>query len=166
MAAQLAAGDIESVRLRAHKIKGTGATLGAARLARAASVIDQHIKDQQVPGSAMMEEFKSALTEIKLGVQMLEHDDQPIANIATELSAAAIDEIRIAVEGVEKNLALNLALVKQHLARVAALSAGTALETFAQQLQKAFDEFRQADLRKLIINFRAQYSTINSDVQQ
>lgn len=159
MAAQLAVGDSESVRLRAHKIKGTGATLGTVRLAAAASAIDKHIKDNQVPGVALMEEFSAALAEVKFGVESLEKPDQPIAKVAVDLSTDTIEEIRAAIDGVEQNLAVNLALVKRHLAQVTTLSIGTSLESFAQQLQQAFDQFRQADLRQLIAQFRAQHAT-------
>lgn len=161
MAAQLAAGDIESVRMSAHKIKGTGATLGAVRLAAAASAIDKHIKDKQIPGDAMMEEFSAALAEARGSVKALEQPVQPSVPRSVELSAAMIDEIRIAVDGVEQNLAVNLALVKRHLAQVTKLTAGTPLEPFAQQVQQAFDQFRQADVRKLIANFRAQHAAPN-----
>lgn len=161
MAAQLAEGDSESVRLRAHKIKGTGATLGAARLAAAASAIDKHIKDNQVPGVALMEEFSAALAEVKFGVESLEKTDQPITKVAVDLSTGTIEEIRAAIDGVEQNLAVNLALVKRHLAQVTRLSTGTPLESFAQQLQQAFDQFRQTDLRQLIVQFRAQYTATN-----
>lgn len=159
MAAQLAEGDSESVRLRAHKIKGTGATLGTVRLAAAASVIDKHIKDNQVPGVALMEEFSAALTEVKFGVESLEKPDQSITKVAVDLSTDTIEEIRAAIDGVEQNLAVNLALVKRHLAQVTTLSIGTPLESFAQQLQQAFDQFRQTDLRQLIAQFRAQHAT-------
>ncbi|MGV8835190.1 Hpt domain-containing protein, partial [Cellvibrio sp.] len=159
MAAQLAEGDSESVRLRAHKIKGTGATLGTVRLAAAAGAIDKHIKDNQVPGVALMEEFSAALTEVKFGVESLEKPDQPITKVAVDLSTDTIEEIRTAIDGVEQNLAVNLALVKRHLAQVTTLSIGTPLESFAQQLQQAFDQFRQADLRQLIAQFRAQHAT-------
>lgn len=159
MAAQLAEGDSESVRLRAHKIKGTGATLGTVRLAAAAGAIDKHIKDNQVPGVALMEEFSAALAEVKFGVESLEKPDQPIAKVAVDLSTDTIEEIRAAIDGVEQNLAVNLALVKRHLAQVTTLSIGTSLESFAQQLQQAFDQFRQADLRQLIAQFRAQHAT-------
>lgn len=165
MAAQLAAGDTESVRLRAHKIKGTGATLGAARLASAASVIDQHIKESLMPSVTMMDEFSAALKQMKFGVDTLEKTDKQVANVAVNLSAAELEEIRAALDGVEQNLAVNLALVKRYLARVATLSAGTTMEIFAQQLQQAFDQFRQADLRKLIENFRAQHS-VAPNIQQ
>jgi signal transduction histidine kinase/CheY-like chemotaxis protein/HPt (histidine-containing phosphotransfer) domain-containing protein len=165
MAQQLAAGNTEAVRLLAHKIKGTGATLGAARLASAASAIDKQIKDNQLPSVAMMDEFSVALKEVKQGAETLAQTDEPIPAATVELSAATIDEIYAAVEGVEHNFSVNLMQAKRHLARVTTLSAGTPLETFAQQLQHAFDQLRQTELRRLIHNFRAQHAATHTNQQ-
>lgn len=165
MAQQLAAGNTEAVRLLAHKIKGTGATLGAARLASAASAIDKQIKDNQLPSVAMMDEFSVALKEVKQGAETLAQTDEPIPAATVELSAATIAEIYAAVEGVEHNFSVNLMQAKRHLARVTTLSAGTPLETFAQQLQHAFDQLRQTELRRLIHNFRAQHATTHTNQQ-
>jgi len=159
MAQHLEAGDVESVRMLAHKIKGTGATLGAERVASAASAIDRQIKDNLLPTAAMMDEFSIALNEMKLSVASLENNGSSSA-VSVAASAEVMDGLSVALVGIEQNLAVNLGVVKRHLAEVAALSAGTSLEAFAQQLQQAFDQFRQADLRKLIERFRAEYSTI------
>jgi hypothetical protein len=107
----------------------------------------------------MMDEFSIALNEMKLSVASLENNGSSSA-VAVAASAEVMDGLRVALVGIEQNLAVNLGVVKRHLAEVAALSAGTSLEAFAQQLQQAFDQFRQADLRKLIERFRAEYSTV------
>jgi CheY-like chemotaxis protein len=160
MAQHLQSGDLESVRMLAHKIKGTGATLGAERFASAASTIEQQIKDNRLPTAAMIDEFCLALNEMKLSVASLEKNAQPAAPTLAAPTAETMAAIGTALVGVEQNLAINLGAAKRHLAEVAALSAGTDVDVFAQQLQQAFDQFKHADLRKLIERFRSDHSAI------
>lgn len=160
----IAAGDLESVRLLAHKIKGTGATLGAVRLAAAAAAIEQSVKHGSVPAADMMQEFSVALIEACSAIvseQASDSSDHSTATVSSDpptkvLSNTQLQQILDMLNAIEKNLSVNLGLVKQELAQLTALVEATALGPFAQQMNQAFNQFKRTELRQLIEQFRAQ----------
>ncbi len=156
MATLLAEGNLESLRQRAHKIKGTGATLGATRLAAAAAAIEQSIKEHLEPSLAMFQEYYFALRELRASVELFsrsEAREEPAQS--TSLEFTAIRQIGDLLDVIEKNLTVNLGLVKQSLAQLTQLVTSTFLEPIVQQLNSAFDQFRRADMRILIEQCRA-----------
>lgn len=164
MATLLAEGNLESLRQRAHKIKGTGATLGATRLAAAAAAIEQSIKERLEPSLAMFQEYYFALRELRASVELFsrsEAREEPAQS--TSLEFTAIRQIGDLLDVIEKNLAVNLGLVKQSLAQLTQLVASTFLEPIVQQLNSAFDQFRRADMRILIEQCRARCVNLLSE---
>ncbi|GEM_PF-1053357 len=131
---RLEQGDTKSSCLMVHTLKGTAGTIGAVRLAKAATVIDKTCKNRATITAAMLGDMEYALNSAREQLATLLPLPDATIKVTKQQGEAAI----ITLFGVLKNNEM----IDYDL-----------LATVVSFLESSTDKTRSAELRKLVENF-------------